>query len=85
MTWLLNKIANNYSNRPDECNDFLWSNLYPEMIEEHTTEVKDYFLAKGNLFVKDLSEMTYGTLADFLNFNTDRKGFPRLNRGNTRF
>jgi len=79
MQWLMN-----HKNRrlyPDEHNQFLWGNLYPEMIEEHTEDVKQYFLGSDRLLVRDLSEMNFDTLVYFLNIQPKQplKGFPREN------
>jgi len=80
MQWLLNnKERKKY---PNKHNDLLWSNIYPEMIEEHTKDVNQYFLNSDRLLVKDISEIGYDVLTDFLNIkrNMSKSGFPHVNR-----
>ena len=75
----------NHKNRklyPDDHNQFLWCNLYPEMIEEHTKNVKDHFFGREDkLLVMDLKKIDYKILGGFLNIPEPFLGsFPHENK-----
>ena len=75
----------NHKNRElyaDDHNQFLWSNMYPEMIEEHTENVKGCFSGRDDqLLVMGLKQINYVTLADFLNIQKPFLGsFPHENK-----
>ena len=53
MTWVL-KAANKKHAKKNECNNILWSDIYPEMIDEHTRDVTEYFAGSNRLLIKGL-------------------------------
>ena len=74
------KLAKRRHKNNNKVNEFLWSNMYPEMIEEHTDKVKKYFSNRNDLFIKGIKEVDYDSLASFLGVKTNKKGFPHLHR-----
>jgi len=80
MRWMLEYTEKAHPEK-NEHNRMMWSNLYPDMIEEHTQEVKDYFtnrpgifydaqnLPAKDLFVEDIEKLNYESLSHFLGKN----------------
>lgn len=74
MKYMLNKAKKKHPQKNGH-NEFLWSDIKPEMIEDHTKEVKQYFSNRSDdIFVVDLKEINFGILASFL----DKKLGPKI-------
>jgi hypothetical protein len=76
IEWLF-KTSNKRHKKQNKINKFLWSNAYPEMIEEHTKDVIEYFSDSDRLFIEDISKMSYNILANFLNIEINMKTYKR--------
>jgi len=69
MGWMLAKMIS--KKRPNEHNELLWTNIYPEKIDEHTKDVVEYFSGnEDRLLVKDINEVNFSILAKFLNIDS---------------
>ncbi len=82
MNWMIDHAKKNNNGKIGH-HELLWEDLKPNMIVHHTFDVIRYFSNSNRLkdvFVRDIENINYSDLADFLGVKPVKDKFPHLHK-----